>query len=760
MSEEKYSSIHKLFKLWNPFDEGQAKKILFDVARIFNAESIFLMDNQNDKETFKINEKYFFNNIKNISENFSLSSSELLIKRLLEKDDVQAVEYDIKRIAPSFLERGVKALLAASLNISKEYKSILLICSKTKRPYEVKGKFKFKYGHESKNAFSEFTKEITKKIGLVRSFNKDASLWKEALKQFDDIDAILNIAVYMIDKKKIDAAIDLFERVILIVRKDHNHIKKYTEEIENQYKNIATHYQTFINKNPPIIKGNKGNFPFTFQISSLFLRSFFLHLLIKDLLSNDTIMKSINPSEKLNFLRHFGTAIKFYLNQVQDVKDDNIKAFEKSELDLAGFTNSICHLIGEYAHEVAGVERFFDIEGHLRNFIASQTVLYSLKSRYRDHIFHMIDICFFGLFLLKSKVGNKTLIDKISKNKMEKTKILKNWFIASLLHDLGYVLNIYDYIHEEPSYISSDEINELKKRIHEATQKAIRGSKDDSEDYKGYIDKSLKRLEELGVKVTKTDNLNHGTASALHIANLIDKSLPDKERSNSHKEKLFKYYHPAISAMTKHDLEEENVNFKDEPVGFLLCLCDELQDWERPSLDILPFKEQIAAAIRFGTYFSIESSTILNVIRLKLKKDINPYTDKGNLSDTNNLYFVLDYSPAVDEKDFNPFYSWLLKSYKLQRLNQQDILNINIEFITGVKRSLPEFSRLSLKRHKAKEWSFEDWIKLVKDSYRFDGREKERLVIRLKDLWKNMPIKKNPIKFLEEITKAIIDEDG
>ena len=119
----------------------------------------------------------------------------------------------------------------------------------------------------------------------------------------------------------------------------------------------------------------------------------------------------------------------------------------------------------------------------------------------------------------------------------------------------------------------------------------------------------------------------------------------------------------------------------------------------------------------------------------------------------------MDYSGAVDQKDFYSIYTWLLKSYKLQRLDQQGVLDISFKFITGFKAPLPEFHRLILKRHKIKEWSFEEWLKLVKDSYDYDNG-KEIMSVRLKDLWDNVPIKENLMSFLKKIIETSIEEDG
>ncbi len=536
MTEEKSIRISKLLRRWNPFDKEKTVFFLFDVAEIFNAEAVFIMDHIKEEKILKINKDIYYNkDAEWLSEEFALPVSEPAINRLIEDKQTEAVEYNIAEDVPTLYGAGIGAFLAAPMNISQDYDSVLLICSKSREPYEIKSKegdLNLKYGNELKIAIEYIAEEISKRLRFVWSFeNEDPSLWKDLPIQFDYVGALLSKTSELIRAKKIDAAIDILERIVPIVRRDSVNKKDDIEKIEVQCREIASLFCDFVKDNPPIIENN-GNteLPFSLQISSNFLLAYFLYFFIKELLENEELMSGFVPCEKLDLLTHLGTAIKFYLYRDQEYQDqENTKntkgeflAFKKGEVDIAGFTNSLCHLVGEYTHNVIGVERLFNIEGHLKNFVASQTVLYSLKSSYQEHFFHMIDICFLGLFLLKNKLKKKTLLKILSNRHLTEDYLLKNWFIVALFHDIGYVLDVYRYIHEEPEYIKSTAIDELRKEIKDATEKAI-----DSEN--GFNKKAEKMLEEIGIKINMPPKgLNHGIVSVIHVLNIIDKELSKK----------------------------------------------------------------------------------------------------------------------------------------------------------------------------------------------------------------------------------------
>ncbi len=167
-----------------------------------------------------------------------------------------------------------------------------------------------------------------------------------------------------------------------------------------------------------------------------------------------------------DFYKSLGKAIKFYFYKQQNSEEELLK-YETN--DYTEYIEAICHLIGEYTSKHLKIERCFDIERHLKHFFSSQTLLYFLKINYRDHLFHIIDICFLGFFLLDSKVGNghklKYLVlgEQSDKLSVKHDKRLRNWFIAALFHDIGYILSLFDYVQKEVGFVTSPDIDKVKK---------------------------------------------------------------------------------------------------------------------------------------------------------------------------------------------------------------------------------------------------------------------------------------------------------
>ncbi len=149
---------------------------------------------------------------------------------------------------------------------------------------------------------------------------------------------------------------------------------------------------------------------------------------------------------------------------------------------------------------------------------------------------------------------------------------------------------------------------------------------------------------------------------------------------------------------------------------------------------------------------------MLKVIRLNLRDRYNPFSDEGCISEGNRLNFLLDYFEAAGHKDFYPIYTWLLKSYNFQRLDLKDVLDISITFLTGIKKALPELDKLFLKRHRAKIWYLEEWLKLAKGSHSVD-KKIERLTVNIKDMWKGKLIKEDPARYLEKLIDTTLEEE-
>jgi hypothetical protein len=69
---------------------------------------------------------------------------------------------------------------------------------------------------------------------------------------------------------------------------------------------------------------------------------------------------------------------------------------------------------------------------------------------------------------------------------------------------------------------------------------------------------------------------DHGVVAAEHLTSLLAHIRKNKPGVRD--------YTPAIAAISAHNCQRRRVRFADQPLSFLLILCDTLQEWNRPHL--------------------------------------------------------------------------------------------------------------------------------------------------------------------------------
>jgi hypothetical protein len=713
--------LDRVLRLWNPLDISNTRKFFTDLSMEKGYKTVFLLEKYNDGN-FRVRDGFFYSG-EDFPKDFVLGETSTLVQKLIEENKDEAFVFDeiIRNLDDVLKEKGVVGGMAYSIFIDKELSGILMVCTKDNTARKIRTESI--YIEKDRIDFLEVCLEICKKISSILRIElhlrlKDIVLWKKTLDTCEEIDPLLRIVEDSLkDSENFDLIIDILEKAIK-KNYDKDNIVVYYERLMGLF---IKHLQLSYKKEKEL------------KISSLFLLSYFLSCFFMDIIDKgrkDLCLKNYCCDEQIELYRHFANAIKFYLCNTdnQGVLYFDYKGEEKTGIDHAIFFNAVCYLISEYAYLTAGVNRHLNIEDHLKRFISAQTVLYSLESSYRDHIFHMIDICLFGLFLLRngfSKILNET-------SKMQEDDILKNWFIASLLHDVGYVLNIYSLIDEEVKYITSVEINTLKDKIKNATTEGI-GL---------FTSNVLEKLKGINIEIEagQLKRLDHGVVSALHVLNILEKTSIDKE------------YLPAISAILMHNLTTKPIDIEKEPVAVLLSICDELQDWERPRVETLPFKERVFAAIRYGGRLSFERSSMMDVIKISLDSEINPYCGEIRLLMNNKLEVILDYREVSKQKDFCIFYPWLLKSFKLQRLDLKGVFDVQITFLSEPRTKKGDLEQLKKNRRKERIWYLEKWLDMVRDdSNVLDDGKAEKVIIRVNNLYEHKTIPVNPEGYLAKL---------
>ncbi len=688
-NEHNLASLNKIFQYYGPLVCKKSNNLFFEIAQIFESEIAILFEMSKEgrykpKDTFYHIPKSFSNNI------YLNKESSLSLELKDKKEKILIVnQHEISKY-DEFTPLGIKAFIAAAFTADVATQSILFIATKKEISKTKQVPFPLKYHRNS-----------IQLIKLTISFLASHTPFKRALESGND--------------------------------------KEYKDFVIPSFIN-------YLRQSISISKEKNIPSP-TLKLSNHFLLSYFLFRVIEDLINNKNgeLLNSYSPEEMCNFYKSLGKAIKFYFYKQQENSEEELLKYESN--DYTEYIEAICHLIGEYTSKYLKIERCFDIEKHLKLFFSSQTLLYFLKINYRDHLFHMIDICFLGFFLLDSKVNNnRKLKDLIlEKTSFNHAKLLRNWFVAALFHDIGYILSLYDYVQKEVGFINSPEIDKVKTSL--AT---IQCSETTT------LNRTFsQKLEEYNVDIKEISNLStldHGVISASHTMNIITKEYSDEEQLTSKIEE----YLPAISAIAHHNLSYTELSIEKQPIGVLLTLFDELQEWERQVIETLSLKDKLAASIRFNNPFLSDSLSIIEEIHIQVEENFNPFTDEGHISRNGNLCFVLDYSKAKDQKEFKPMYTWLMKSHKLQHLSLNEHFNVEITFINAIRDYGPEYSYLKNNRRRSQMWSFEKWITLVEELY-YAEEDKEYLSINVKKLNKNKPLKYPPLEDLKALEQSLGD---
>jgi hypothetical protein len=231
---------------------------------------------------------------------------------------------------------------------------------------------------------------------------------------------------------------------------------------------------------------------------------------------------------------------------------------------------------------------------------------------YRDHFVHSLNVFLLGYYLINRLKGADENLDFRS-NDYNLT-----WMLASTFHDVGYAIEDMEYWLNEilKRFLGASPrfsfnimealpliyVDFLRLISHWHTHSLLGATSRDSmgiEDWTFYDELSSKLVEK-----------HHGVLSGLMLAHL----LAVREGFTIDREYDFLYNHlPACHAICVHNLPSIPLDFDKHPIAFMLALCDELQDWGRPSAqndqDVLYLNDiQVIGGPSPTVRFSIEVS--------------------------------------------------------------------------------------------------------------------------------------------------------
>jgi len=205
---------------------------------------------------------------------------------------------------------------------------------------------------------------------------------------------------------------------------------------------------------------------------------------------------------------------------------------------------------------------------------------------YRDHYIHSFNVFLLGYIILNeldkvSGISNFKLKHKQSTFNME--DIISTWVLASTFHDAAYPIekseNWLNELFEKYFGIKSDlkiDEKEITPYLYLDFMKWMcKYNKDTNTSALANFDNvDWKYNSALNTQLVKKDHGVFGALFLLHIIGIREQSLNNE---------LVKKYLPAAHAICTHNMLTK-IDFTTHPYAFLLVLCDELQDWGRPTL--------------------------------------------------------------------------------------------------------------------------------------------------------------------------------
>lgn len=330
---------------------------------------------------------------------------------------------------------------------------------------------------------------------------------------------------------------------------------------------------------------------------------------------------------------------------------------------------NLLQVVALFGHQVLDVPARIDLVRHLRQTLRGETALHTLKSRYRDHFFHTLEVCFLGFALLKSRPksdSDTSLAEQIvfqcheqalargeASGKLEPNEVAKRvnelfsqWWVAALIHDTAYGIDIFDATLKLLDYFSN---NKEVKDFTESSRKAAAQMADPP------------KLKELAPELEFDPTLRKGDHGVIAAASL-NKTL---ERIGSETRKKFR---PSVRAIAFHNTRFPKVDAGRDPIAALLILCDTVQEWGRSSLGF-DHSPSVLLSRMMEASLTPPEEQFGPVKRYALSmKPVEREDSLFSWLTEDKLVIELDYGPA-SLKECRAKFTWADFTYNLQRVD-------------------------------------------------------------------------------------------
>lgn len=357
------------------------------------------------------------------------------------------------------------------------------------------------------------------------------------------------------------------------------------------------------------------------------------------------------------------------------------------------YAQSLIHLMDVFGHSVLHVEREVEIARYLNRVIESELLLHAVSDYYRDHLYHLVDLAMLGDFLLTARGGRRSgylwrLLAPSpdggrSRGRYRLDVLRKQFFIAAVFHDVGYLFSLIARVPEM--------IREQGSRSHEQFLVSIEHA------FQGEIESLESSITDLTRHLAERRvGLDRGVHSAVILRDHLREAVRPAEREGG----LLDVYAPSLRAICQHSLHREKVSQDEDPLSFLMVLCDELTDWGRTRVRaqelrrFTVFRTELVAnwqerripvltELLFPVAGLEGGAFVINAPAGGIGRGAQPYTRRR----VHRLDIVQVYQQ--DEEGYlNPVYLWVSRARNLERLvpSQRGTrrLAIRIFTLTGV----------------------------------------------------------------------------
>jgi len=366
---------------------------------------------------------------------------------------------------------------------------------------------------------------------------------------------------------------------------------------------------------------------------------------------------------------------------------------------------NLLQVVALYGHRVLRIPERVDLVRHLQQTLRGETALHTLKSRYRDHFFHTLEVCFLGFTFLTSRpdaAKNKTFGGLLLKHCQAHRSKLKNsnnlpplpkdekeflaqWWTAALVHDTAYGIDIFGGTLKLLEFFTN------RKEVEEFINKAQVTVKD-----------MAVGLAKIATELDGDGSLkggDHGVIAAASLAEVVKKMGP----------KTALRFLPSVRAVAFHNTRFPAVNAGIDPIAALLILCDTIQEWGRSSLgfdrspSVLLSRMMEAASTPAEEQFGPVKRYRLS-IRPRNNRRPSPYIWKKD----NELIIELDYGEEM-LKECRAKFMWADMTYNLQRVDFRP-WKINLKIHVSIPAQKPKDSSAEADVAKSQFEFFGDFI--------------------------------------------------